>query len=39
LEQPGEVAIWVDAVSAAGFDQRVEIGTRVRAVNSVGEEP
>ena len=39
VEQPSEVTIRVDAVGLAGFDQRIEIGACVRAVDGVREQP
>src|SRR6202022_1898873 len=38
-EQPGEVTIRVDAVGLACFDQRIEIGARVRTIDGVSEQP
>jgi hypothetical protein len=39
VEEPVEVTVGVDAVSAARFDERIQVRTRVRASDSVGEEP
>ncbi|KVN36397.1 hypothetical protein WJ64_00015 [Burkholderia ubonensis] len=39
LEQPGQVTIRIDAIGLACFDERIEIGARVRAVDGVREQP
>ena len=39
LEQPGQIAVWVDTVCLACLDDRIEISAGVGAIDSVGEQP
>lgn len=39
LEEPVEITVGIDAVSAACLDQRIEVRTGVRTADSVGEQP
>ena len=38
-EQPVQVTVGIDSTGFAGFDERVKIGARSRAVDSVREQP
>lgn len=38
-EQPDEIAVWIDAIRLAGFDERVKIGAGLCTGNGICEQP
>ena len=38
-EQPGQIAIRLDAIRLARLDERVQVGAGLRASNRIGEQP